>query len=84
MAQLLLRDLDEELTGRLRQRAHEHGRSVEEEARVIIAHAVEASTAPEFGWASRVAAEFKEIGFTDEEAANLEWRRQAMRPAEFE
>lgn len=57
---------------------------MEEEARLIIADAVKASTASEYGWASRIAAEFKEIGFTDEEAVNLELRGQAMRPAEFE
>jgi plasmid stability protein len=84
MAQLVLRDLDDGVTERLRQRAREHGCSLEDEAREIIAEAVKAPPASEYGWASRVAAEFKDIGFTNEEAANLEWRGQAMRPAKFE
>jgi len=71
MAQLLLRNLDDGVTERLRQRAQEHGRSVEEEARLIIVDAVAVSTPSEYGWASRVAAEFKDIGFTDDEAAAL-------------
>jgi plasmid stability protein len=72
MAQLLLRDLDDGVTERLRQRAQEHGRSLEEEARLIIVDAVAVSTPSEYGWASRVAAEFKDIGFTDDEAAALQ------------
>jgi antitoxin FitA len=84
MAQLLLSNLDDDLTERLRRRAYEHGRSVEEEARVIIVDAVKPLIRDEQGWATRAAAEFKEIGFTNEEAANLELHGQALRPAEFE
>jgi plasmid stability protein len=84
LAQLLVRNLDDDVTERLRKRAKQHGRSLEEEARLIIADAVKAPSKPEYGWASRVAAEFNELAFTDEEAANLEWRGQPMRPAEFE
>lgn len=40
MAQLVVRDLDEEVKARLRRRAAEHGRSMEAEARDILTHAV--------------------------------------------
>lgn len=40
MAQLVVRDLDEEVKVRLRRRAAEHGRSMEAEVRDILAEAV--------------------------------------------
>jgi len=40
MAQLVVRNLEEKVKRRLRQRAKSHGRSMEEEARVIIRDAV--------------------------------------------
>lgn len=42
MAQLIVRNLEEKVKSRLRQRAKSHGRSMEEEARVIIRDAVSA------------------------------------------
>jgi antitoxin FitA len=42
MAQLIVRNLEEDVKRRLRQRAKSHGRSMEEEARVIIRDAVSA------------------------------------------
>jgi antitoxin FitA len=45
MAQLVVRNLEENVKRRLRERAKSHGRSMEEEARVIIRDAVSA-TAP--------------------------------------
>lgn len=84
MAQLLVRNLDDDVKRRLQRRAREHGRSMEEEARRIIADAVGAPDANGYGWASRLSAEFADIGFTDEEAAALELRGFAARPAEFE
>lgn len=41
MATLLIRKLDDDLKGRLRERAISHGRSMEEEARVILAQALD-------------------------------------------
>ena len=46
MAQLVVRNLEESVKRRLRQRAKRHGRSMEEEARVIIREAVKEDTAP--------------------------------------
>ena len=42
MAQLIVRNLEEKVKRRLRERAKSHGRSMEEEARVIIRDAVKA------------------------------------------
>ena len=41
MAQLLVRNLDDDVKARLRVLAAEHGRSMEEEVRVILRQAVE-------------------------------------------
>ena len=49
MAQLIVRNLEEKVKRRLRQRAKSHGRSMEEEARVIIRDAVRAKSSPQTG-----------------------------------
>ena len=43
MAQLIVRNLEEKVKRRLRERAKSHGRSMEEEARAIIRDAVKAN-----------------------------------------
>lgn len=47
-ASLLVRNLDDELVVRLRQRASRHGRSVEAEHREILRHALSAEVDPSF------------------------------------
>lgn len=85
MAQLLVRNLAEDVKQKLRHRAAKHGRSMEEEARRIIEAAVGGREAEDFGWASRLAARFSEIGLSDEEVTALELRgASSARPAEFE
>ena len=39
MAQILVRDLDDETVKRLKERARRHGRSLQGEAKLILAHA---------------------------------------------
>jgi antitoxin FitA len=46
VASLVIRDLDDEVKTRLRVQAAEHGRSMEAEARAILAHAVRARPRP--------------------------------------
>lgn len=46
MASLLIRDLDDEVKARLRVQAAEHGRSMEAEARAILAAAVSGRRPP--------------------------------------
>ena len=46
MANITVRNLDDELVSRLRERATENGRAVEEEARLILREAVGGKKAP--------------------------------------
>lgn len=49
MASITIRSLDDDVKTRLRRRAAEKGRSMEEEARLILAHAVQREAAPPKG-----------------------------------
>ncbi len=63
MASLTIRNLDDELKVRLRVRAAQRGRSMEEEARQILHHALPANAADEEGGlASAIAAIFDPLG----------------------
>ncbi len=64
MAQLVVRNLDPEVKERLRARAKRLGRSLEAEARSILAEAAEAElpVVPEPGLGTRLAAHFRGIG----------------------
>ena len=65
MAQLLVRQLDEAVKEALRRRARHNGRSMEEEARLILAQAVAASEDSSLGTAGlghRMAALFSDAG----------------------
>jgi plasmid stability protein len=90
MAQILIRQLDDDTKARLRQRAERHGRSMEAEARHILRQglAVEAA-ATEEGLGTRIARAMAEAGLTDAEHAMLEasieeMRRQPARVVDFE
>ncbi|MGB5136339.1 MAG: plasmid stabilization protein [Prochlorococcaceae cyanobacterium] len=63
MAQLLVRNLDLAVKDALRRRAQRHGRSMEEEVRVILRRAVESDDLPpgSMGLGSRIAALFAEV-----------------------
>ena len=84
LAQLLVRQLDPAVKELLRRRAQRHGRSMEEEVRLILAQAVardeEPGTRPP-GLGSRMAALFTEA---DLEAPIPEWRGVETIPASFE
>jgi plasmid stability protein len=62
MAQVIVRQLEEEVKTRLKRRARRHGRSVEDEVRHILRDAVreESRVTPNLG--SRIAARFRKIG----------------------
>jgi plasmid stability protein len=64
MSSLLIRDLDDEVKARLRMRAAEHGRSMEAEARAILAVAV-SGRRPTRGLGSHIHDRFAEIGGVD-------------------
>lgn len=61
MATLLIRDLDDQVKARLRLRAAEHGRSMEAEARAILASALDQEL-PAHGLGSYIHAQFADIG----------------------
>ena len=83
MAQLIVRDLEEDLKVRLRERAHARGHSMEEEARRILRGALmQPSPAPAGGLGARIAARLRGIGLAADESLP-ELRGETVRSAEF-
>ena len=81
MAQVLVRNLDDDVKERLQLRARQHGRSMEEEIRDILRQALADDGAPVPKLGSRIAARFVGRGLSE----NLpELRGQTPRPAELE
>jgi antitoxin FitA len=81
MAQFVVRDLEDDVKARLKRRAARHGRSMEEEVRLILRDAVKEQNRhlPKLG--SRIAARFAKAGLT----ADLpELRGQLPRSAGFD
>jgi len=82
MAQLLVRQFDDDIKEKLQRRARRHGRSTEEEVREILRDAVrsEGSTRTRLG--SRIAARFRRVGL-DEQIPELR-DQSAVRHAAFD
>jgi len=80
MAQLIVRNIEEEVKRRLRKRAKSHGRSMEEEARVIIRDAVSTKPSRQEGLGTQLVKLFADAppDFKIEEI-----RGQKPRPAKF-
>ena len=66
MAQLLVRQLDDEVKAKLQQRAQRHGRSTEEEVREILRNAVRDEGVPQQPLGTRLAALFAGIGLSED------------------
>ena len=81
MAQLLVRNIEEDVKERLRRRAKKHGCSLEELVRDILRDAAK-DERPTGGLGSEIAALFKDIGF--EEGEIREWRGYPVQPAKFD
>ena len=62
MASITIRNLDDDVKTQLRKRADGHGRSMEEEARLILAHAVEREAALTKGLGTAFHELFKPFG----------------------
>jgi antitoxin FitA len=76
MAQITVRNIEDDVKAWLARRAVRHGRSMEEEVREILRNAVKDEAAPG-GLGSRIAARFQGLGFSGE---LHEWRgEQAKR-----
>jgi plasmid stability protein len=81
MAQLVVRNLDDDVKAKIRRRARRHGRSTEEEVRDILRNAVrDESEGPRQPLGSRLSARFARLGLTGEIP---ELRGQPARPADF-
>lgn len=78
MAQILIRQLDDDVKAELQRRAREHGRSTEEEVREILRNAVHQERPPS-RLGTRISARFARVGLR-EDIAEL---RGEVRPADF-
>lgn len=81
MAQLLVRNLEDQLKSRLQRRARRHGHSMEEEARDILRNALRGEDTPTPGLGTQMAALFRDIGLNEEIP---EHRGHPVAPAVFE
>jgi plasmid stability protein len=83
MAQLVVRNLEEDVKAKLQRRARQHGRSTEEEVREILRNAVKEENKTQLGLGSRIAARFAKIGLKEGEEIP-ELRGHPVRPIDFE
>jgi plasmid stability protein len=84
MAQLLVRQLDPAVKEALQRQAQRHGRSMEEEVRLILRRAVELEplgSGDNAGLGSQIAALFAEAPL---DTPIQEWRGSGASPADFE
>jgi plasmid stability protein len=80
MAQLVVRNLEDDVKAKLQRRARRHGRSTEEEVREILRHAVRGEDRPVAGFGSRLAARFARLGL---DVDLPEQRGEEVRPADL-
>lgn len=81
MAQILIRQLDDNTKAKLQQIARQHGRSTEEEVREILRNAVRGLDEAPSRLGSRIAARFSRIGLSEDIP---ELRDNPVRPAQFD
>ena len=81
MASITIRNLDDDVKTRLRKRAAGHGRSMEEEARLILDDAVEREAAPTKGLGTALHELFKPFGGVELEVPPREPMRK---PPQFD
>jgi plasmid stability protein len=85
MAQILVRNLEDRLKGRLQRRAKQHGRSMEAEAREILRNALREEETPKRGLGSEMVALFSGQGIGLEEGEEIpELRGMRMEIPDFE
>jgi antitoxin FitA len=80
VAQIVIRQLDDDVKAKLQRRAREHGRSTEEEVREILRNAVRDQDRPPSRLGTRISSRFARIGLR-EDIAEL---RGEVRPADLE
>lgn len=65
MAQVIVRNIDEDIKTALKRRASQHGCSMEEEVRQILRRAVNEQPAVTSGLGTRMAARFADVGLDE-------------------
>jgi plasmid stability protein len=83
MAQLVVRNLDDEVKAKLRRRAAAHGWSMEEEVRAILRDAVKQEASPRKGLGTEIAELFRGIGLRKGEEIP-ELRGYTIKPVTFD
>jgi plasmid stability protein len=81
VAQILVRQIDDDTKSKLQRLARQHGRSTEEEVREILRNAVREVDEPPAKLGSRIANRFSGAGLRQEIG---ELRTQPVQPAQFE
>ena len=81
MASMTIRNLDDSLKRRLRVRAAEHGKSMEEEAREILRSALSQEASPSSSLSSTIRRRFAEFGGVD---IQIPEREPVRRPPVFD
>ncbi|MGO9250246.1 MAG: FitA-like ribbon-helix-helix domain-containing protein [Mycobacterium sp.] len=81
MAQILIRQLDDDVKAKLQRRARIHGRSTEEEVREILRNAVSGTDQPPARLGSRIASRFERRGLKQDIP---EFRGQFVQPTQFD
>jgi plasmid stability protein len=81
MAQILVRQLDDDTKAKLQRMARQHGHSTEEEVREILRNAVRDVDKAPSRLGSRIAARFSRVGLNDDIP---ELRGNPVRPAQFD
>ncbi len=85
MAQILVRNLEDQLKGRLQHRAKRHGRSMEEEAREILRNALREENTPPRKLGSEIVALFSGQGIGLKKGEEIhEWRGYPLEPIKFD
>lgn len=80
MAQVIVRNIEDEVKEGLKARASEHGWSMEEEVRQILRRAVSVEARTRIKLGSRIAARFADVGLTE---PLPELRGQSIAPMGF-
>jgi len=80
MAQVIVRNLEEDIKTGLKKRADKHGNSMEEEVRQILRNAVKEESIPSPRLGSRISARFSKTGLKEDLP---EFHGQAVNPADF-
>jgi antitoxin FitA len=82
MAQLIVRDLEDDVKTCLQKRANRHGRSLEAEVRDILRNAVKDESTQRSALGTRIASRFAALHLKEGELASLPWRK--LEPMSFE